>query len=57
MKKKNRQEYESKKVLNGELANAIVNNKTTYKDIKKYFKVLTKNDYLKNILNLSMIFN
>ena len=54
-KKKSDKNMRVKKVLNGELASNR-KYKTTYKDIKKYFKVLNK-ALFKNYYNLSMIFN
>ena len=47
-KEKNRQEYESKKSVEARTSNNR-KYKTTYKDIKKYFKVLNK-ALFKNIL-------
>ena len=54
-KEKNRQNMRVKKVLKRELASNR-KYKTTYKDIKKYFKVSNK-ALFKNLFNLSMIFN
>ena len=55
-KKKIDKNMRVKKVLKRELATNR-KYKTTYKDIKKYFKVINKALFQKSYYNLSMIFN